>query len=123
MIQANELRVGNIYNRKHGKGWTQIVMDEYIIGNIFGTGSTYALDDFEAIPLTATEMYDLEFNIFHENPRLEKFWVNNQGYYPIIIQQTRNLDFYFQENTPLPYLHQLQNLYRDLTGNELIYKP
>ena len=52
MIDARELRIGNIYNRKHGKGWTQTVIDELGMHDIFGNDGAWALDDFEPIEIT-----------------------------------------------------------------------
>lgn len=135
MIHANELRIGNIYNRKHGKGWTQTVIDYDIIGHIFSYSTAYALDDFEAIELTPGilgacgglpipsafrgHMYAIVINAnigiiycVNGNIRLSAATANEGEE-----EQITEVDI------PIKYLHQLQNLYRDLTGTELIYKP
>lgn len=51
MIQANELRVGNFYHIKHGKGWTETKITESIMGSVFSESAEYALNNFEPIRL------------------------------------------------------------------------
>ncbi len=63
MIQAKDIRVGAIFNRKHGKGWTETIINEEIIGKIFSGDKEYALDDFEPIQINdeILAMYNFEF--------------------------------------------------------------
>ncbi len=51
MIQARDIKVGAIFNRKHGQGWTETVIDEKLIAEIF-SGVGICINDFEPIPLT-----------------------------------------------------------------------
>lgn len=125
MIHANEIRIGNIYNRKHGKGWTQIVMDEFYMYKIFSPDKDYALNDFEPIEITPEILQACGFikdrNGWHmpgmQFSLTDKFfpcWLDHM-LWPQDIPDFISLS--------LKHLHQLQNLYRDLTGTELIYKP
>lgn len=135
MINANELRIGNIYNRKHGKGWTPTIITEEIMGKIFSDSNEYALNDFEPIPLTAEILMQYE-------------WIKNQQFYDHIewsflyppegivsLQQDGQPEkvynaalnpFIFKwdgwlsgTRKEITYLHQLQNLFKCLTGEEL----
>lgn len=114
MIQANELRIGNIYNRKHGKGWTETVMSEEIIGKIFGNSKEYALNDFEPIPLTEEILFKAGFvkqGMAYIISVPKKFhvtkWSDGRFMYDGFL------------NTEIKHVHQLQNLYFALTGEEL----
>jgi hypothetical protein len=115
MIKAEEIRLGNVYNRKHGKGWTETVIDENIMGKIFSDSKEYALDDFEPVPLTADILRQFGFvwnGLIHR-------WVHVITFY-ILIQT----DFGFEngigearvKRPKLKYIHQLQNIHDSHTG-------
>lgn len=53
MIKVGEVRCGNMFRRNHGKGWTDMIFDETMIGKIFSSDPEFALDDFDPVPLTA----------------------------------------------------------------------
>jgi hypothetical protein len=102
MIKANELRVGNWiasqYKEKPFKVTGGLIaamddgMDEYSV---------------EGIPLTHKILNDAGFNIVGDD--------NFKG----IIYEIENTDEWQYNSTKLKHLHQLQNLYFSLTGEEL----
>ncbi len=111
MIEAKGLNVGNIYNRKHGKGHTETIFDEEIISAIFNdTSSEYALNDFDTIPLTEQHILGFGYEAIQElaTDLIEKSKV------PLI----DNVALLVDHLQTLP-VHKLQNLYYELTGEEL----
>lgn len=104
MIKAEHLRLGNIYNRKHGKGYTATIMTEEIIGKIFTNSPEHALDDFENIELT-DELVDN--CIFAEFSNYEVQYNKEVA--------GRHVYWFYNKTTAaaqqVTYLHQLQNIW------------
>lgn len=115
MIKANELRVGNSIYDRHGNyiyiqnGWFYIVQD------------IKRLEDYSPIPLTPEILEKCGFIektnrewVIGENPVTQD--------YVMVVRYSPIIDgFYFLNgHFKLKYLHQLQNLYFALTGEELI---
>ena len=129
MIKANELRIGNIYNRKHGNGRTETAITIEILCKIFSDDLEYAINDFESIPLTeewllifgADEHY---YIVQHEagsstfegydlhGKSIEK---NNKGTWDVKVRCSSNEYIYL---ATVEYVHHLQNLFFDI-GKEL----
>lgn len=127
MIQANGLRVGNIYNRKHGKGWTQVVMDENLIGSIFSDSHEHALNDFEGVPITRDilEMIGLkkrfdttDCNIWDWEDKENKPPTRNNSFTVALIAEGWIYPG-APGAVPFHYVHDLQNLYYFLSHQEL----
>lgn len=146
MINANDCVVGRWFNRKHGKGWTWIQFDESVIRSIFSDSLELALNDFEPIPLTPEilEKAGFERRVYDNNkknpiivehlPELaakdffdHRKYITEDGW-QIVIEETDEWDIRYgkeeveEEMLPLvsiESLHQLQNLYFALTGEEL----
>lgn len=122
MIKANEAVVGRVFNRKHGKGWAETVLTEEIVGKIFSGSSEYSLNDFEPIPLDAEWIKRLGFVFNRELDGWEK-----QNWLPFHVEKRTTLyEWYFLTTFKkdwkigkFQYVHQLQNLYHSLTGEEL----
>jgi hypothetical protein len=137
MIQARDLIVGNIFNRKHGKGWTWTVIDEGIIRSVFSESLEYALDDFEPIPLTPEILERCGFSQdgFYQygidassSLSTSKRRLYFGGDYLYLEEEDKNLNrdlitIWNKDLMKVFYLHQLQNLYFTLTGKELNYNP
>lgn len=123
MVQATELRIGNWVRRLNETNLLKVEMIDSS-GNIKFFGLDEHLFDLEEsgikpVSLTTEILYNSGFEVYHDNPRLEFFYVNKAGYYPFFIYSDREGNFYHNENLELKYLHQLQNLFFALTGNEL----
>lgn len=120
MIKANEIRIGNIYNRKVGKGITPIIIDEMIMAEIFGQSLEYSLNDLEPIKLTKEELKAMGFEEYPHNHDFAK-----DGIY--ISHITSDESYQLEFTSPLiewmvidlKFVHQLQNIYFTLTGKEL----
>lgn len=118
MIQANEIRAGNIFNLKRGKGWTWTEMTPTIIGKIFSSDTEYALNDFEPIPLTAAI---LELFGFEKDDDSEWGGWLSPEYDGEQYRIREGATFYFSIGTlhtpiSVKYVHQLQNWYFVVTG-------
>lgn len=109
MIDPKSLRIGNL-----------VLKD----GQVFEikTGADIDQGGYEGIPLSNDWMYKLDVDSLYWNPRIETFWVYKGEYYPVMINESRDGQFFFQENTFLKFVHQLQNLIFSITGDELKLK-
>lgn len=123
MIQANEIRYGNFYNRKHGKGWTETKIDGDILSKIFGQSLEYALNDFEPIPVTSEVLLACGCEL---SPDKEHYFLKHHGF--CLLFDGEDWCLKMRADDPclilyFKYLHQFQNVYLDLTKTELVYNP
>jgi len=113
-MKANELRIGNFVKGKEmNVYWTVEAID----GNsIFSYGKWRSLDAFEPIPLN--EEFLLKFG-FEE----EEGWFKKKR---LLLFNIRNMYFTTPSrdivSVDVTAVHQLQNLYHALTGEELTLK-
>ncbi len=146
MIQAKELRVGNTYllnigvsaempGGSHGIGFQQVTIDENLMGKIFSSDTTLALQDFYPIPVT----YEILKTIKHAEKQVLGWTLSISGMilqYKAISVDTNGM-MYIREGSALNdraedslvcvhnadihgplYLHKLQNLYNLLSNGE-----
>lgn len=131
MIDAKDAVVGFIFNRKHGKGWTQTVLTEEIIGKIFSDSKEYALNDFEPIHLTPEILEACDFKKWDEDEqsgitRYTKTHSFSKDFLIYLysggkIEFCIDCDEFSKVLNEVYSLHHLQNLYFALTGKELTY--
>jgi len=129
MIKATDLRIGNLVLDRGGKtlkiSWFEpdkVCMEVFVMGQFVHPLTEY-FDWLEPIPLTPEILvacgFDKQSNgtYAHVNSDLScVFKISHVGdgkWYSI--NATTNI--------PILYLHQLQNLYYCLTGEEINYKP
>ena len=135
-MKANELRIGNWINV--GGELNQFSIADFC--DIFDNGDKWFKDLFKPIPLT--EEWLLKFG-FEEIENLHTHWKSDKGFFlngyiifmekiiGVIIGEKSNSKFYdhsYQYRNgigiikQIQYVHQLQNLYFALTGEELEIK-
>ena len=114
MIQANELRIGNYIFSKETQE-TQIITgltDE----NPFINAITFDYTNYDEIePIPLTEEWLLKFGFEHREFSFDK------GTF-FLMKRTGKPEYLYQAHTKrfqVKSVHQLQNLYFDLTGAEL----
>lgn len=131
MIQANEIKVNNrfireLHNQRGLEYDHDFVLTEEWIGKLFGDNISIALQDLHPIPLTPEILVKCGFK------KLNNAWVpidySATDYLKWSFTIWDNKDGTYRYNSAefipeLKSLHQLQNLYYALTGEELIYKP
>ena len=107
-MKANELRIGNFIIESLSFGSDKVIK---VDPNIFNR----RIDEF--IPITLTEEWLLKFGFKKKYKSYEKcdFTFLQGGFDKLAYKLT------IIENTP-KYVHQLQNLYFALTGEELTFK-
>jgi hypothetical protein len=120
-LKASDLRVGNWVNYQ---GKPIIIKEIYCHDEALTELPGYCInhttiDAYNPILLTDEILYHTGFDLFYNNPRLECFYVNTSSYYPFNIVESSDHRFYYNDNLEIKYLHQLQNLYHALTGQEL----
>jgi hypothetical protein len=134
MIKANELRLNNWYTLVRGKGHIDIQMDEPTISEIFSGRAEYSLNDFEPIPLTEEwhNRFGVSKNGFHafeyelEQGKLIVF----SGDYVYLRDLVKYDGFQGPEDDLCVlwnndkrgrgmYVHEWQNLFYSLRGEEL----
>jgi len=121
-MKANELRIGNLVNKTE-----QTIRSSRLGISIWDEYDWYAIGDcidsleyYEPIPLTEEWLLKFGFEKINVN---ERYWVKSV----CLIHQRHDegLDYLPSPFGPVikyEYVHQLQNLYFALTGEELEYK-
>ena len=132
-INPIELRIGNLFKHTNRNGEFILRVEE--ISNKF-VGTTYnggiwkiKYDEIEPIPLTEEILMKAGFGKDHFNSNCFSIDYSNQGTLvvfsnktPVAIDNELKEPFYCILNRlihPIKWLHQLQNLYFTLTGQEL----
>lgn len=142
MIKAKGLRLGNLFQTVEGKVYCQICelsLEDYegngihwcnLENNFEQYEAVGGNRDIEAIPLTPEILEKCGFKSYIRN-----YWVNEKQQYEAIhyYEKKQLIDFYFDKfkrnkwvsdrlfmfDYGIEYLHQLQNLYFAMTGEEL----
>lgn len=133
MIFASELRVGNYVKYSEDDSLCKIIaIDELGVAVEFIKTQEITwieLDQFHYIPLKTKILEKIGFdsiNFNNADSNVDFTFTNKPQYW---IQHHTDVDqyiFYGKSNSiekPIKYLHQLQNLYYALTGQELTYQP
>lgn len=115
-MKANELRVGN-WVRKKGSD-TKIQVDPSIL-------NVSELINYQPIPLTPEILEKCGFDkkqnkLFVYQLKRVRIWVGTAGCISYLDNEDKDESIYIGE---LSYLHQLQNLFYSITGEELNYQP
>ena len=111
-MKANELRIGNWVNNNPRDGVITVFSnDKCVIRHKAGIDRAF-IEELEPIPLT--EEWLLKFEFERNKYALNSFIKND-----VIISTDK---FIYMSRTKLKYVHQLQNLYFALTGEELKLK-
>ncbi len=123
MIKETEVRIGNLIKVAPSKEWvqdyigTEVVIDIDVLMNIIFHSDKYP---YEPIPLTKQLLYDLGFESNNDendllvHPKCNLFEISEEP--------DNSFAFIWDSaysGAPFQYVHQLQNLYFALTGNEL----
>ena len=128
-MKANELRIGNLVNRKYfnsqpnNEHWGLEPVE--IVSLFFGkynvklkNGGHSVIDYVEQIPLTEEWLIRLGFEKKQKTPALTVF---NKDNFQVRFDPLDKFQFYINGRyLNLNYVHQLQNLYFARTNNELI---
>ena len=137
MITANELRRGNLIINVGRRGSVQPLIDvESVSVSLLGIIATYPDNhEYGAIPLTEawllkagfgvkTTLSEYRFRWIKGKFELMKvFWEDEEPQFCLSKTANGDLSYYAHGEIPkVEYLHQLQNLYFALTGEELEFK-
>jgi hypothetical protein len=117
-MKATELRIGNLVKGKEiNVYWTVEAIDTH---SIFSYGKWRSLDAFEPIPLT--EDFLLKFGFYrhiklsnHNGWLLNGWFINSKNYDFMVLGSSVVL-------AKINHVHQLQNIYHALEGEELTLK-
>lgn len=133
MIKTTEVRRGNLvqYAIKDSKGNVPaafkkpLIVDEirdnfFMITDNLGFEVQFAESQVEGVPLTPAILQNTEFKkvqFYVERAGTGYYW--GVGKFRLLYNDIKNVFYYSHTDTELPYLHQLQNLFFALTGEEL----
>jgi len=118
-LQANELRIGNLVYRtnKHTKEKLIIELTASCILDISCNGSLSSFL-YEPIPLTEEWLLKFGFNkVYNEQDDTTEYFYPD--WLPFLRDKTTFYQVYNVGNCFIEHVHQLQNLYFALTGEEL----
>lgn len=122
-MKANELKLNNwiIYNDDFIQFQVKRIDDGGVGVSNKNEDTWIELDQFSGIPLTDEILYKCGADYVDEYTCIMGIWTFRRSgnqlmfYYDHVVPKSRQIT--------LSYLHQLQNLYYVLTGEELEYKP
>lgn len=133
-MKANELRLGNIVKdaKQDYQGVVTGILSDYLVQVTYPSGVTASEYPEELAPIPLTEQWLLRAGFERNEPE------NIQSGVSLIIDQSLNIQFLelgdgeleyaqlciddeYTCGTDIYYVHQLQNLYFALTGNELTF--
>lgn len=113
MIAANEIRVGNLILNDG----VVVKSDGRTIFDIWGENKVY-------LPIELTEEWLLKFGFESELTGVHKEqWQLYKKDHFVLHWRNEFCEFGWIESIEIKYVHQLQNLFYALTGEELIIKP
>jgi hypothetical protein len=115
-MKASELRIGNIIEHPHKGARGYVYVTARIISDIESTNNSIG---YKPILLTEEWLKKLGFEKYTDG------WYLDKGEYPkqITVSLFDDNGFHLSYfKTPIQYVHQLQNLYFALTGEELTIK-
>ncbi len=102
-MKANELRIGNYVHMDMS------IDDIEVVRLKIGDLALFAIEARELYPIPLTEEWLLKFGLMSIKTELG-LWNNGDAIY---------FNYGFEKSIQLKYVHQLQNLYFALTGEEL----
>lgn len=125
-MKASELRIGNYFQDETGIHCLRRIEFEedgvaftLLYGNSSTTGE-YSWDD-EAEPIPLTEDWLIKFGFIHKSNTHRNICYQLPSWDCVFLKPNRFI--HGRIEVELNYVHQLQNLYFALTGNELTIKP
>jgi|688.fasta_scaffold599037_2 hypothetical protein len=126
-MKANELRIGNWVLIPYNKSNKEEGFFEATISQIGEFGAYVKPEDYEPIPLTEHWMFKFGFyETTKEHYVSGLYTLNNPDGFYINKETMCYCDIDYEGTTndriKIQYVHQLQNLYFALTGEELTYK-
>jgi hypothetical protein len=125
-MEASELRIGNLVYVSDNE--TNIIFKEITPINIHNLMHLTGWDkspidiEFEPIPLTEEWLIKFGFTEEYRSKMHSTFYTENLSYY-FWYENKRQYASFKGTDIVCQYVHQLQNLYFALTGEELTLKP
>jgi hypothetical protein len=133
MIKSNELRLGNVVAYRHAEKTEPTIhrvirleritarLDKCPEGDLH-MYSDREYSDIEGVPLTGEWLETCGWQLVDQG-RGPYYWLEKQCWFHIHLSEDSSIYANFNNNAvPIRYLHQLQNLYFALTGEELTIK-
>jgi hypothetical protein len=132
-MEANELRLGNLVTIDNEKNWAKLkniplkITAINQLQDLEGSKNGVSLEHLVQLPNTYYETYS-QYLHFIKPIELNEAWLKSFGFKPFskdfqknaVIIHTRKRGFVVNTKIPvLKYVHQLQNLYYALRGEEL----
>jgi hypothetical protein len=125
-LDSHEIRLGNTYKIELGDGtYKSDLINLADLENLLDDD----LDDFyQAMEINEEWLIKLGFEY---NKRYNNYVIKAKGFYNSVGYNDEDCDWYYNNDssnagcyyiTSIQYVHQLENLYFALTGEELIYK-
>lgn len=125
-LDSHEIRLGNTYKIELGDGtYKSDLINLEDLSNLLDDD----LDDFYQA-LEISEEYLIKLG-FEYNKRYNNYVIKVKGFYNSVGYNDEDCDWYYNNDssnagcyyiTSIQYVHQLENLYFALTGEELTYK-
>lgn len=132
-MRVEELRVGNLVQTLNNDFFDGDAIDWSLDMFYWVAECVYNIEDFKPIPLTEEILLDCGFSITCDpenvhykinvcNEYNEKFVINRKVGYDVFYIQHKDCNDYLHFTTQIKHVHQLQNLFHSITGQELEFK-
>lgn len=131
-MKTTDLRIFNLIQRYNDKTKTYDILTVYEINEEELNGLKSNLREGEGIPLTEDWLLRLGFEKEWDNDGSGDYdYIKEIGRYYFVVRSTNDYQILHRRDIGIPYeiikdsckyVHQLQNLYHDITGNELTIK-
>ncbi len=126
-MTPEELRIGNYYHRGDGFCRVTSVSEDRVVG-VRLDNSTQHFKKIGVYPIELTEEWLERFGFIHRGGDSALYDLLDGNFIVIVLDVSRRPNYTFPiirsvENGDFKYVHQLQNLFRCLTGKELTIKP
>lgn len=120
MINAKELRIGNwVYGVSDRVETIASISESSCQTSLIGVENSTPLENLSPIPITEDILLKLGFGVSDRTSKY-KIWMTSKDEEFGLIQNSAGFTTYYNQKTKYAYVHQLQNIFFDLTGKELV---
>ena len=121
MVELNDLRIGNLVQSPKGARYDGKILAWSLNLFYWISECVDSIEDFKPIPLTEEILLDCGFS-YYEETVYHRYIASLNGFSTIEVDLSDSSLFLDLMQVRCEHVHQLQNLFHSLTGEELEFK-